>query len=73
MIRKLTVITNEKGHVVGTHIGHGVANPATGTTTSLVAGPGQTLHRVEFEMPLLTSRADIEDFHRRLTEHLRKK
>ena len=71
MIRKLTVITDDHGDVVGTQIGHGDPHPATGATTSLVAGPGQTLHKIEFEMPRFAARADIDDFHRKLAEHLR--
>jgi hypothetical protein len=69
--RKLTVITNEKGEVVGTHLGHGVPD-ARGVVTTLVAGPGQKAHHIEFEIPRLSSRADIEDFHKKLTAHLKK-
>jgi len=72
MIGKLTVITDEHGDVVGTQASDGAPDPATGATASLVAGPGQTLHKIEFEIPQLSSGADIDDFHRRLTEYLRK-
>lgn len=73
MLRKFTVITDEHDDVIGTQIGHRALGRATGTTASLVARPGQTLHEIEFERPQLTCRADIDDFHRRLTEYLRKK
>ncbi|MGD0680134.1 MAG: hypothetical protein ABSC94_32530 [Polyangiaceae bacterium] len=72
MIRKFLVVTNKDGEVLGTQIGHGTQHPATGITTSLVAGPDQILHKVEFEMPRINSRADVESFHRRLSEFLRK-
>ena len=73
MTGKFTVITDEHGDVVATQTGDGAPDPATGATASLVAGPGQTLHKIEFETPRLSCAADIDDFHRRLTEHLGKK
>jgi hypothetical protein len=72
MIAKFIVIANRNGDVVGTQAKPSGPDAATGTTTSLVAGPGQTLHEVDFEVPHLTCAADIDDFHRRLTKHLRK-
>lgn len=72
MMRKITVVTNEAGDVIGTQLGHGEPDPKTGMTTSLVAGPGQQLHRTEFDVPRLIGRADIENFHRSLTGHLRR-
>ena len=73
MIGKFRVITDEHGDVVGTQPSEGATDAATGATAFLVAGPGQTLHEIDFEIPQLTSGAHIDDFHRRLTEHLRKK
>jgi hypothetical protein len=72
MITKLTVITDTAGDVVGTHVGHGEPDPNNGVTTSLVVGPGQTVHKIEFEMPVFASTADVEAFHQRLAKHLRK-
>jgi hypothetical protein len=72
MNRKITVVTDEHGNVVGTHLGHGEPDPATGNATFLVAGPKQKVHKIQFEVPHLTRREDIDDFHRRLAEHLRK-
>lgn len=69
--KKLTVITNEKGEVVGTQFGHGAPN-ATGVTTTLIAGPGQKAHKIDFEIPRFSTRAEIDDFHKRLAKHLKK-
>ena len=72
MKKKLTVVTNEDGTVIGTQIGHGEAvSPAAGVTTALAAGPGQKLHKIEYDVPLLRTRAHIEDFHKKLGEHLK--
>ncbi|MGF6641404.1 hypothetical protein [Paraburkholderia sp. MM6662-R1] len=71
MIRKLTVITDQTGQVIGTQLGHGAAD-ARGVTTSLVAGPGQKARKIEFDVPKLASRQDIERFHRTLTERIAK-
>jgi hypothetical protein len=72
MKRKITVVTNKNGEVAGTQLGHGEPNPKTGIATSVVAGPGQQLHKIEFEIPQLSARADIEAFHDKLAEHLKK-
>jgi hypothetical protein len=71
-MRKLTVVTNDAGDVVGTQLGHGGPNPGADGTAVLVAGPGQTLRKIEYEIPKLDSRAAIESFHRELAVHLRK-
>lgn len=72
MRKKLTVVTNEDGTVIGTQLGHGdTPGPTAGVTTVLTAGPGQTLHKVEYDIPPLQTRADIEDFHKKLGEHLK--
>jgi len=70
-MRKLTVVTDESGEIIGTQLGHGEPSGVTGVTTGLAAGPGQTLHKIDYEMPSLTSRAEIEEFHRKLAAHLR--
>lgn len=71
-MKKLTVVTNKDGKVVGTQIGHGdTADPATGIIAAITAGPGQTVHKIEYDVPRLRNRADIEDFHRNLGEHLK--
>ena len=72
MIDKFRVITGEHAHVVATQRGHGASVPSAQMTTSLVAGPNQTLHKIEFEVPHLTCRADVKAFHQRLAAHLRK-
>lgn len=71
MTEKLTVITDEAGNVVGTQPGHGVPDPSSGAGAYIVAGPGQTLHRIEFDIPRLHSREDIDAFHSQLGDFLR--
>jgi hypothetical protein len=72
MIRSLTVITDETGEVIGAQIGQGAPDPTTGAVTTVVAGPGQTLHTIDYDVPRLDTPEDIENFHRKLTELLRK-
>jgi hypothetical protein len=72
MLRKITVITDSHGEVIGTQLGQGEPDPGTGVSTSLVAGPDQHVHRIEYDVPRLGSRTGIDDFHRKLTEHLRR-
>jgi|GEM_PF-3251823 len=72
MKTKLTVVTNDSGTVIGTQHGHGDVPSSTAVVTSaLIAGPGQTLHKTEYEVPPLHTRAHIEDFHKKLGEHLK--
>jgi hypothetical protein len=71
MKKKLTVVTNERGTVIGTQLEHGDTPDPTGVTTVLTAGPGQTLHKIEYDIPPLDTRAHIEDFHKKLGEHLK--
>ncbi len=73
MLAKITVIADKAGNIVATQVGHGEAAAASGPVTSLVAGPGQILHKIELEMPRFTCRADIDAFHRRVAQHLRGK
>jgi len=71
MKQKLTVITDSKGEIVATQIGHGdVREPQSGIVGGIVAGPGQHIHKIEFDVPQITSRADIEAFHKKVAEHL---
>lgn len=72
MTEKFMVLTDVTGTVVGTMVGDGTRDPNTGFAAGLTARPGQTLQIVEFEMPALKDRADVDEFHRKLTEHLRK-
>jgi hypothetical protein len=68
---KLTVVTDDKGLVVGTQLGHGdIPDPATGIRAALAAGPGQVLHKIDVELPQLRSRADVEHFHEELRTNL---
>lgn len=71
MMRKLTVITDASGRVIATQIGHGdLAHPVSGITVQVVAGPGQRQHKIEFDVPALSSSADIDAFHERLRAQL---
>jgi hypothetical protein len=73
MKQKLTVITDRAGKVLVTRAGHGdQVDPRSGITSSIVAGPGQHLHEIEFDIPQLSARADIEAFHNKLEAHLSK-
>ena len=68
---KLTVVTDGKGRVVGTQLGHGdVPDPATGIRVALAAGPGHTLHKIDIELPQLRSKADVEHFHEEVGRNL---
>ena len=72
MKRKLTVITDEHGHVVATQIGHGeVPHPESGVVAKIIAGPGQYAHKIEYDVPQqMHSRREIELFHQNLAKHL---
>jgi len=72
MKKKLTVITDDKGRVLGTQLGHGdEAAPKSGIRVSVVAGERQHLHRIEYEVPEFRSAADIQAFHKGLAQHLK--
>jgi hypothetical protein len=71
MTEKLTVITDARGNVVGTQTGHGIPDPSSEAAAFIVPGPGQALHRIEFEIPRLQSREDIDAFHTQLSDFLR--
>ncbi len=71
MKRKLTVITDEHGRVVATQVGHGdIRDPKSGILVGIVAGPRQHAHKIEYDVPPINSRTDIESFHTSLAEHL---
>jgi hypothetical protein len=72
MKRQLTVITDARGKVIVTREGHGeTIDPASGIRFSIVAGPDQKLHEIEFDVPQRLSRsADIEAFHSAIANHL---
>ena len=73
MKAKLTVITDEHGKVIGSQLGHGgVRDPNSGICLWIVAGPGQRAHKIEYDVPELSSRQVVEDFHRGLEDHLKK-
>jgi hypothetical protein len=69
---KLTVVVDEDGRVVATQRGHGnVPDPATGIVASLTPGPGQHVHRIEFDVSRIASSGDVASFHEQLERHLR--
>jgi hypothetical protein len=72
MRRKLTVVTDEQGNVLGTQLGHGERDPVSGHATFLVAGPGQRPHKIEFVPDRLGSRAEVDAFHSSVAAHLRR-
>jgi hypothetical protein len=68
---KLTVITDERGNIVGT-AGQGETSKPEAGTGGPVAGPGQSLHEIEVPNEL-HSVEDVAERHRKLLDHLRKK
>jgi len=72
MKSKLTVITDSHGAVIATQVGHGEPDPKTGIAFGILAGPGQTIHKMEFDVPSFRSRRDVDDFHLRVSEFLRR-
>ena len=71
-MKKLTVVTDNDGAVIGTQRGHGdTPDPMSSITCSLTAGPGQTVHKIEYDVPRLQTRSDVENFHKKLSEHLK--
>jgi hypothetical protein len=73
MKKKLTVLTDASGKVLGTQAGHGDQRDAkSGILISLIAGEGQRLHKIEHEVPELHSPADIQKFHQQLAQHIKK-
>jgi hypothetical protein len=71
MKKKLTVITNASGKVLGTQIGHGdLRDPKSTILISVIAADSQHLHRIEYDVPVFHSATDIQKFHQRLAKHL---
>jgi hypothetical protein len=72
MKRKLTVVVDERGNVIGTHAPN--PNPIEGgiiVQSGLRALPGQVLHEIEFEVPeSFHSEQEIVDYHQRIRDHL---
>jgi hypothetical protein len=74
MKRKLTVITDAQGKVLVTQEGHEFSrHPQSGILSGIVAGPGQNAHKIEYDVPELRTSADVEKFHKELSDHLAKK
>jgi hypothetical protein len=71
MAQKVIVLRSENGEVVGTQIGSYVHESAADGEATLVAGPRQTLTEIELDVPPLNTKADIDNYHRRLVELLR--
>lgn len=72
MKKKLTVITDATGKVLGTQEGHGDQRDAkSGILISLIAGEGQRMHRIEYDVPSFQSAVDIRKFHQQLAQHIK--
>ena len=72
MKNKLTVITDADGKIVATQVGHGdTPDVASGISFSIVAGPGQAVHKIKYDIPELRSPSDLEEFHKKLEHHLK--
>ncbi|MGO8830741.1 MAG: hypothetical protein ACLQT5_15995 [Steroidobacteraceae bacterium] len=72
MKKKLTVISDENHKVLATQEGHGnLPDPGSGIVFSIRAGAGQSAHRIEYDVPELRSAADVQDFHVKLSQHLK--
>jgi hypothetical protein len=68
---KMTVITDERGNIVGT-AGQGKTSKPDAGTGGPVAGPGQLLQEIELSNELQSVK-DVAELHRKLLDHLRKK
>jgi hypothetical protein len=72
MKKKITVITDTSGKVLGTQEGHGeVPDPRGGILLALVAAEGQRAHQIEYDVPEFHSAADLSTFHLQLAAHLK--
>lgn len=72
MKKKLTVITDASGKVLGTQAGHGdLRDSKSGILLSLVAGNGQRIHQIEYDVPVFHAAPDIQEFHQRLAQHIK--
>ncbi len=68
---KMTVITDERGNILGT-AGQGKKSNSDAGTGGPVAGPGQLLHEIEVPKEL-QGVEDVSELHRKLLDHLRNK
>jgi hypothetical protein len=68
---KMTVITDERGNILGTAGQGKKSNPDAGTGGP-VAGPGQLLQEIEVPKEL-QGVEDVSELHRKLLDHLRNK
>ncbi|HUO25258.1 MAG TPA: hypothetical protein VMU61_06300 [Candidatus Aquilonibacter sp.] len=69
--RKMVVITNTAGKVIGMHL-PAAPDPASRLRGGLHAGPGQKMHEIEIEAPeKLESSKDFADFQDAVQKHLR--
>jgi len=73
-MKKLTVILGKNGRVVATRVGHGPhVDAKSGIRSHIVAGPGQTLHEIEIEVPeQFKSREDLDRFHASVAANIAK-
>ncbi|HYB80576.1 MAG TPA: hypothetical protein VED43_02765 [Mycobacterium sp.] len=67
---KITVITDERGNVIGT-VGKPTSIKPEAGTGGPVAGPGQSIREVEVPKEL-QGVEDVTELHRRLADHLGK-
>lgn len=69
-LRTVTVVTNDQGKVIATH--QVLPGTAPGAVRSgLRAGPGQTLHEIEIEVPAkIATSEDVAPFHASVQAHL---
>ncbi|MFY9631791.1 MAG: hypothetical protein WAJ94_09335 [Candidatus Cybelea sp.] len=68
---RLTVLTDDEGNLVATQVGRTGLPDRRGSVIILAAAsPGQRLHKTEFEIPRITSRGELERFHKQLSKHL---
>jgi hypothetical protein len=68
---RLTVLTDDEGNLVATQVGRTGQPDRRGSVIILAAEPpGQRLHKTEFEIPQITSRGELERFHKQLIRYL---
>ena len=72
MKRRLIVITDADGKIVGTQVHEDVPASPGSVFARLVPGPNQKRHEIEIEMPpRFVTRKDIEQFHAHVKNQLR--
>jgi hypothetical protein len=68
---KITVVTDQKGTLVGTIRGHTLSEKRGNLEAGVMVGPGHRLHHIEVD-DALANVADANEFHAKLEKHIPK-